>query len=353
MKQYHHIKDPQAASLGSFSFPGKVIKRQGAAGGSAGMAEGKTALLAGSYVMKTFGPEIKGGRGLENIMFSGECSPGEFFRVKTLLLEKSIKTLIAAGGGKTLDLAKYIKRDIPGLKLINIPTSAATCAAYTPITVLYDERGVYMDTLDTACPDIIILDYRIFDALPMPFFAAGAVDTLAKYYESAVFTGNSADKDSYDVFICETARQVYMKLKKLIMKKWAKPGAGLRRELAEINIIDSGIISCLGRFSVTSGIAHAAAHALTLSEGARRFLHGEHVAAGLVIQEIYLNNKAMLGEVEALSAVMDVPARLSGLGVRQEEIPDIAAFYKKIISREKIFVPERAGLMYNIFKANF
>jgi glycerol dehydrogenase len=118
--------------------------------------------LSDAFVLRQFGPKIKNKTEMENILFPGECSPGNFFKIKTMLLEKNIETLIAAGGGKTLDLAKYLKREIPGLFLVNIPTSAATCAAATPVAVLYDEKGVYMDTLDVMCPDTVIIDYEIF-----------------------------------------------------------------------------------------------------------------------------------------------------------------------------------------------
>ncbi len=351
MKQRHHIKDPQESAGGSFSFPGKIVKKQGALAIAAGMAEGRAAVFADSYVIKTFGPAIGGG--IENIRFSGECSPGEFFRVKTILLEKKIRTLIALGGGKTLDLAKYLKREIPGLKLISAPTSAATCAAYTPVTVLYDEQGVYMDTLDTACPDVLIFDYGVFGTLPMPFFAAGAMDTLAKYYETASYFENGKDVNSYDAFIYETAGRLRKELKKLVLKKWVAQDIDTRRRLAEINILESGYVSCLGRFTATAGMAHAVAHAITASKKAGEFLHGEHVSAGLMVQEYYLENKDRLAEIEGLAAVMELPVRLSALGVVKEEMPEIIRLYDRIKAREKILVPEREELMYNIIKRNF
>jgi glycerol dehydrogenase len=352
MKQLNIIKDPGTDVPGSFLFPGRVIKGEGAADGAGVFLDDRSALLAGPYVMKNFGQVIKGARDPLQIAFKGECSPGEFFRVKNIILENRIKTLAAAGGGKTLDLAKYLKREIKGLSLVCIPTSAATCAAYTPVSVLYDEAGVYMDTLDTLCPDIIIIDYNIMYTLPMPFFAAGAADTLAKYYEAAVFNKFHKDRSPYDDLVFATADEVYRRLKQLIRKKWKDPGKEEKRELADINIMYSGIISCIGRYTVTSSLAHALAHAVTAAPGAREFLHGEHVGAALLFQEEILKNTKHLTEISDLLAIMDMPAGLPGIGVTKAGLEKVFGLYYRIKSREKIYLPVSDDLLYNILIRN-
>jgi glycerol dehydrogenase len=353
MKQRHLKKGLHAQACGSFSFPGKIIRGEGAAGLAVSEAKGKTVLLSDNYVLRQFGPKIKNKTEMEHIVFPGGCSPGNFFRIKTVLLEKGIGTLVAAGGGKALDLAKYLKREIPGLFLINIPTSAATCAAVTPVTVLYDEKGVYMDTLDTLSPDVLIMDYEIFYDLPMPFFAAGAIDALAKYYEAAVYCENTKKPNPYDLFMLQTIKRSYMRLKKLIIEKWMKPDPALKRELADILITESGQLSCMGRYTVTAGLAHAIAHSVTASAGAREFIHGEHVSAGLVLQEQYLKNAERLSEIESLSAVMDLPVSFLALGIRKQELPALEKLYNAIIFREKIFVPKMDEIVYNIIGSQY
>lgn len=382
MKQRHIRKGPPAKACGSFSFPGKIISSEGAAALASVEIKGKAALLADNYVIKLFGPIIKSGVEIENLVFPGKCSPGSFFTLKNILMDKNIETLIAAGGGKAMDLAKYLKREIPGLFLINIPTSAATCAAATPVSVLYDEAGVYMDTLDTVCPDAVIIDYKIFYDLPMPFFAAGAMDSLAKYYEAAAYSENTKEQDPYDLFMLQTMKRSYMRLKKLILEKWARPDLALKKELTDIIITDSAQLSCLGRFTVTAGLAHAIAHSATASAGAREFLHGEHVAAGLIVQEQFLNsevkspsggasakadqnskfknkdktgtqNAERLAEIEALAAIMDLPVSFPALGVGKKELPEAEKLYNSIVSREKIFIPERDEMVYNIIKGQY
>jgi glycerol dehydrogenase-like iron-containing ADH family enzyme len=348
MKQLNLIKDSKADASGSFMFPGRVIKGEGTINGAGAFLDDRAAVLAGPYVMKNFVPGIKGARAPLQVTFKGECSPGEFFRVKNIILENRIKTLAAAGGGKTLDIAKYLKREIKGLRLIAIPTSAATCAAYTPVTVLYDEAGVYMDTLDTVCPDIIVIDYDIFYGLPMPFFAAGAADTLAKYYEAAVYKKFHKNTSSYDNFVFAVAEEVYKRLKQMIRKKWKNPGKEEKRALTDINIIYSGMISCVGKYTVTSSLAHALAHALTAVPCAREFLHGEHVGVSLLAQEELLKNKRHLSEISDLLGIMDMPDGLPGLGITKAGVEKVYGLYRRIKIREKIYLPVKDDLLYNI-----
>jgi hydroxycarboxylate dehydrogenase A len=219
--------------------------------------------------------------------------------------------------------------------------------------VLYDEKGVYMDTLDTFCPDILIIDYEIFYDLPMPFFAAGAIDTLAKYYEAAAYCENIKNPNPYDLFMLQAIKRTYMRLKKLITQKWMRPDLALKKELTDIIITGSGQLSCLGRYTVTASLAHAVAHSVTASAGAREYLHGEHVAAGLVIQEQYLKNTERLSEIENLAAIMDLPVSFFGLGVIKQDLPAAEKLYNAIVSREKIFIPKRDEVVYNIIKDKF
>lgn len=355
MKQLHYRKGPHADACGSFSFPGKIINSEGALNAARIEAKGKTVLFCDSYVFRQFGPKIRGNSAeeIQYIDFKGECSPGNFYGVKTQLLDMGAETLLAAGGGKTLDLAKYLKREIKGLKLVNIPTSAATCAAATPVSVLYDEGGVYMDTLDVMCPDVLIIDYEVFYDLPMPFFAAGAIDALAKYYEAAAYCENTKKPDPYDLFMLQTIKQSYARLKELIIEKWSRPDNELKKEMTDIIITESGQLSCIGRYTVMAGLAHAIAHSLTASMRAKEFLHGEHVAVGLVIQEQYLKNAERLAEIENLAAIMDLPVSFLELGVDKKELPEVEKLYNSIVAREKIFVPKRDILVYNIIEAGF
>lgn len=352
MKNQHRFSGA-AHTNEEFLFPSKVTKGEGELDKiNAGPCKAPF-LFAGPYVMKTYGARlVKNNPGIKQTVFGGQVWPGEFYRIKKAVIDSKADALYAMGGGKVMDLAKLIKKDIPGIKLINIPTSAATCAAMTPVSVMYTKDGEYTGTIDSAVPDEVVVDYDIMSALPMPFFAAGAADALAKYYET--FAARRALKNklnSFDNMSFAVSAGCKDALKEIIYLKWHKADDSVRKELADINIIQSGLASCAGRFSITGLIAHAAAHAATAVTAARQYLHGEHAAAGLIMQETMLKGKKHLVELNSFFEIMELPLGLAGIGLKK---PDLKFFFDKytaIDNTEKISVYAGKKLVYNTLEA--
>ncbi|MCX8093000.1 MAG: iron-containing alcohol dehydrogenase, partial [Candidatus Goldbacteria bacterium] len=314
------------------------------------LKKGKTALFFDRYVRSIFIKKADTNFADEQIIFGGECCPEEFRRVFLFVKEKNIKNLIASGGGKILDLAKYIKKIIPEINLINIPTSAATCAAFTPVSVIYNKDGSYLNTLDTKPPDVLIIDYEFFMNLPFVFFAAGVMDTLAKFYETELFYKNEKNKNFFDNYTRDLANI----LKKNIFRIINRYRTNLKEKdkifLTDCNIIYSGLISCVGSFTVTSSIAHALAHAMTFIPATRKYLHGEHISVTLIIQEQLLGNKKHIIEIEKIITKLDMPFKLSDIGIFEQDIDLLYEKYRQIKQREKIYIPVNDDLMYNIMK---
>lgn len=122
---------------------------------------------------------------------AAECYGGESSRHNSNVLVKKARqaqadVLIAVGGGKALDTGKLVA-DICGLPLITIPTIAATCAAITPVAVVYTDDGEFVETVGFKnCPAGTIIDTDIILHAPLCWLAAGIGDTLAKWYECRV-----------------------------------------------------------------------------------------------------------------------------------------------------------------------
>jgi len=350
MKKIHNdnITDSCGYLHESFLFPSEIIKGRGAAGTVIPDKEG-CAVIGDSFVLRRFADAFTGNENVLKVLFSGSINPAEFFRVKTVIMESKVREIIGMGGGKCMDLCKLIKRDLPGIRLILIPTSAATCAPCTPVSVMYDKYGEYQNTMDSALPDKLIIDYAYFDTLPMGFFAAGLADAACKYFETIQASGKTDSIPVQDAVVLSIGAASTAVIFNEISGKFQNPESGLKEEMADLNIIHSGMMSCMGRYSGTSYAAHAFAHAMTASKGAREFLHGEHAAMGLLFQETAAETKRD-AEIKELFSCFDLPLKLSAFNIKENEIDDIVAKYRKIEAAEKINLQISSELMYNIIK---
>ena len=82
-------------------------------------------------------------------------------------LQNKADIILAVGGGKALDTGKAVAAEC-GLQVITIPTIAATCAAVTPLTVLYNDKGEFeRNLLLNDCPVGIVVDTSIILNTPV------------------------------------------------------------------------------------------------------------------------------------------------------------------------------------------
>ncbi|MBN2753550.1 MAG: iron-containing alcohol dehydrogenase [Candidatus Goldbacteria bacterium] len=350
MKKIHN--DNITGSCGylheSFLFPCEIIKGRGAADTVIPDSRG-SAVIADSFVTRQFASAFTVNENVLKVLFSGDMNPAEFFRVKNVILESRVKEVIGMGGGKCMDLCKLIKRDLPEVKLILIPTSAATCASCTPVSVMYDKQGVYQNTMDSALPDKLIIDYTFFDTLPMGFFAAGLADAMCKYFEATEATGPAENIPLQDAIVLSMGAVSTAVIFNKLAVKFQNADNAMKEEMADLNIIHSGMMSCMGRYSGTSYAAHAFAHAMTVSKGAREFLHGEHAAMGLLFQETVLDKKRD-AEIKDIFSGFDLPLKLSAFNIKEDEIDAVVDKYRKIEAADKINLQISNKLMYNIIK---
>lgn len=94
--------------------------------------------------------------------------------------------MIGVGGGALLDTAKALARRL-GLPFVAAPTIAATCAAWTPLSVWYNDAGqaLHYEIFDDANFMVLVEPEIILNA-PQQYLLAGIGDTLAKWYEAVV-----------------------------------------------------------------------------------------------------------------------------------------------------------------------
>lgn len=117
-------------------------------------------------------------------LFSGHCCPGNVRSAAQAGQAYGAELVVGVGGGRALDTAK-IAADHMGVRAINVPTSAATCAASAWLAVEYTDDGAFVGNNWTRYPPFAViaeLDFIVRDC-PARLYAAGIVDAMAKYPE--------------------------------------------------------------------------------------------------------------------------------------------------------------------------
>jgi glycerol dehydrogenase len=214
--------------------------------------------------------------------YSPDCSELSLESQKAIVASHQADLIIGVGGGKALDTAKLIGYQC-NLPVVTIPTSAATCAAWTALSNVYSEVGAFLyDVPLNRCPDLLILDYSIIQTAPKKTLIAGIGDALAKWYESSVSSGSS------NATLTIAAVQQARILRDILFQQAAfaleNPGSEQWREVVDATVLLAGVIGGLGGANCRTVAAHAVHNGLTHIRAAHDALHGEKVAYGILVQ---------------------------------------------------------------------
>ena len=214
--------------------------------------------------------------------YSPDCSEASLASLREAVASHQADLIIGLGGGKALDTAKLLAHQCQ-LPIVTIPTSAATCAAWTGLSNIYSDQGAFLyDVTLLRCPDLLILDYGLIQTAPQRTLIAGIGDALAKWYEASVSSGSSP------VTLIIAALQQARVLRDILFQKSAEalkePGSEAWREVVDATVLLAGVIGGLGASQCRTVAAHAVHNGLTHLTAAHDVLHGEKVAYGILVQ---------------------------------------------------------------------
>ncbi len=214
--------------------------------------------------------------------YSPDCSEASLARLREAVSAHQADLIIGIGGGKALDTAKLLAHQCK-LPVVTVPTSAATCAAWTALSNIYSNQGAFLyDVGLDRCPDLLVLDYNLIQTAPQRTLVAGIGDALAKWYEASVSSGS----DSATLIIA--AVQQARVLRDILFQKSAdalkEPGSQVWREVVDATVLLAGVIGGLGGAQCRTVAAHAVHNGLTHLSAAHDVLHGEKVAYGILVQ---------------------------------------------------------------------
>jgi glycerol dehydrogenase-like iron-containing ADH family enzyme len=251
----------------------------------------KFSLLIGSYSEQNFNAEIS--MLTEQIDFQNITVLSSSRQLNTLAETlKSAEVLVAMGGGKVLDLAKYLAKTL-AKELVLIPSNLANDGIYSPVSVIdgQSQAAKVADLLIISTDLMLSLDYR--------YIQAGIGDLLANYsalqdwliavastkVDFNVQAFNLA-KDSLFNFIKE-----YQTLNpaRVSIKEINKPE--LIKILAKALIVSGKAMQIAGNSRPCSGAEHMISHALDKHYGFNQISsHGLQVAYATYFLEQYRVN---------------------------------------------------------------
>jgi len=251
-----------------------------------------------------------------------DCCYEDISRIKNIISTNNHDSVIAAGGGKVLDSGKYIA-DCLNIPCITVPLSASTCAGWTALSNIYTKNGQFIEDLALrSCPKILIYDHKFIQTAPSRTLASGIADALAKWYESSI-TSSTIDDG-----LVQQAIQISRVLRDQLLIDSEKAFKGQFknnpswRNTIEACGLTAGLVGGIGGEKCRTAAAHAIHNAVTQIITPNKFLHGEIVGVGLLLQlrleEMKNNNKLAAQSIKQLLVIMkalNLPTTIAELGI--------------------------------------
>mgnify|MGYP003260792162 FL=1 len=119
----------------------------------------------------------------ETVEYGNDCTYAWIEKWADYARELDVDMIFGMGGGKALDTAKGAAEKA-GLPVFTFPTTAATCAATTALSVVYREDGNFDSFYFYERPAIhCFIDTQIIAESPAAYLRAGMGDTIGKHFE--------------------------------------------------------------------------------------------------------------------------------------------------------------------------
>ncbi len=292
----------------------------------------KAYLIGGPHALAAAKQRLEKGLAEAGLSYTFEEYPGLNTYEKAKAVAETIKAegfdvIVGVGGGKIMDLSKAIAY-FAGCPVVNIPTSIATCAAFTPLSVMYTETGASLGSLRFEFEvSAVLVDMDIIVHEPPRYVSAGILDAMAKLIE--IKNGHpviTLEDFPVDLFTSYTlAEYTYRELLRLAREAYQDVEAHRLtkavKDVTFINVAVTGMISGISKGFGQSAIGHEIYERVRtyFTQEAKDYLHGEIVAVGLLAQLYYNQTPEKVPEFKALMREMGMPASLQDIHVEPSE----------------------------------
>ena len=259
----------------------------------------KAYLLYGDDVVKGKSSQVleeslrKSGITFQSEIFEGPSTEKNFGEVAARVRESGAEIVAGIGGGRIIDIAKAAG-DMADASIFTIPTSAATCAAYAVLYVVYGEDGNvdHSGFLNHEISGVIVDMDLVVNDCPRRYFVSGIVDAMAKKPEFSFTMAHL--KDEGMIATSEIATKIadftyskYMRDTRQALKDFDDgKDSMLIDDMVNMNIMLTGMVSDLSTGGKQLAVAHNFYDAICCmhKDVRKKYLHGEIVAMALPLQ---------------------------------------------------------------------
>ncbi|MEZ3498581.1 iron-containing alcohol dehydrogenase family protein [Pantoea sp. KPR_PJ] len=249
---------------------------------------------------------------------AGECTDEAIDQLQANTLAQGAEAILAVGGGRVLDCAKAAGDRLDTIPVINFATVAATCAAWSPIAIIYDAQGGHQRSQPLRnMPALVLVDSEVIARSDVRYLKAGIVDALAKWYEFRPYQRHNPDSLALDLKVMAAQRAVDA------YQQWGDAAVEANQQqqvtfalerIIDANIVLAGLANSMRDTLPTPGFAHAIHNRLTHLPALHPWLHGEKVGFSLLVQSFMEQPE---GEPDAVLVALlrrfDAPLRLPAL----------------------------------------
>ncbi|KAJ6240609.1 glycerol dehydrogenase [Anaeramoeba flamelloides] len=269
--------------------------------------------------------------------FGGECCNKEIDRLSSLVSRNDYDLIIGIGGGKSIDTMKLVA-NLNKKPVVVVPTIASTDAPCSALSVVYSETGVFERyEFFPRSPDLVIVDTSVVAKSPPRTLVSGMGDALATYWEARACLRSGAinclggrtspsslalSRLCYDSLI-EFGKQAFIDCQNQTVS------TALER-VVEANTLLSGV----GFESGGLAAAHAIHNGFSTIPATQKFLHGEKVAFGTLVQLILDQEpKETINQVLNFCSSVNLPITLSQIGINTSKNNFITSGLRKVAEK--------------------
>lgn len=256
---------------------------------------------------------------IELFDFSGECSNSEISRGVAAAQACHATTIVGAGGGKVLDMARAVAGKL-ALPIACCPTTAASDAPCSALSVIYSETGVFEKIeFYRRNPDLVLVDSAVIIRAPIRTLIAGMGDALATCFEAraCILAGKPNVLGGASTLAAMSIAELCYRT---LLQDGVAALAAARKETvtqAFERVVEANtLLSGLGFESGGLAVAHSVHNGLTALSETHDYMHGEKVAFGALAQLVLeKQSPELLQEVFGFCANVGLPVTLDQIGL--------------------------------------